>query len=135
MQQHHIIAVFIGFQQAQKFVVLPGQAARQHALAWLAGCAVLAFATAPLAATVDGSSTTLLLARPVLRDGTSPTTLPIIEQIGLYATGIDSSWANDVRLRLVAWRTPRAVYWISNTLLLSLTEKQMLAIARSVRAL
>jgi polyisoprenyl-teichoic acid--peptidoglycan teichoic acid transferase len=39
------------------------------------------------------------------------------------------------RLRLVAWRTPKAVYWISNTLLLSLTEKQMLAIARSVRAL
>jgi polyisoprenyl-teichoic acid--peptidoglycan teichoic acid transferase len=39
------------------------------------------------------------------------------------------------RLRLVAWRTPKAVYWISNTLLLSLTERQMLAIARSVRAL
>jgi LCP family protein required for cell wall assembly len=39
------------------------------------------------------------------------------------------------RLRLVAWRTNKAVYWISNTLLLSLTEKQMLAIARSVRAL
>ncbi|MEA2402112.1 MAG: polyisoprenyl-teichoic acid--peptidoglycan teichoic acid transferase [Thermoleophilaceae bacterium] len=39
------------------------------------------------------------------------------------------------RLRLVAWRTPQAVYWISNTLLLSLDEKQMLAIARSVRAL
>lgn len=39
------------------------------------------------------------------------------------------------RLRLVAWRTSRAVYWISNTLLLSLNEKQMLAIARSVRAL
>jgi LCP family protein required for cell wall assembly len=39
------------------------------------------------------------------------------------------------RLRLVAWRTKKAVYWISNTLLLSLTEKQMLAIARSVRAL
>jgi polyisoprenyl-teichoic acid--peptidoglycan teichoic acid transferase len=39
------------------------------------------------------------------------------------------------RLRLVAWRTPKAVYWISNTLLLSLDEKQMLAIARSVRAL
>ena len=37
------------------------------------------------------------------------------------------------RLRLVAWRTPKAVYWISNTLLLSLDEKQMLAIARSVR--
>jgi LCP family protein required for cell wall assembly len=39
------------------------------------------------------------------------------------------------RLRLVAWRTPKALYWISNTLLLSLDEKQMLAIARSVRSL
>ena len=39
------------------------------------------------------------------------------------------------RLRLVAWHTPKAVYWISNTLLQSLDEKQMLAIARSVRAL
>jgi LCP family protein required for cell wall assembly len=39
------------------------------------------------------------------------------------------------RLRLVAWRTPKALYWISNTMLLSLDEKQMLAIARSVRAL
>ena len=39
------------------------------------------------------------------------------------------------RLRLVAWRTPQAVYWISNTLLLSLTEKQMIEIAKSSRAL
>jgi hypothetical protein len=39
------------------------------------------------------------------------------------------------RLRLVAWRTPKGVYWISNTLLLSVGEKQMLAIARSVQAL
>ncbi len=37
------------------------------------------------------------------------------------------------RLRLVAWRTPRAAYWISNTLLQTLTEKQMMGIARSVR--
>jgi LCP family protein required for cell wall assembly len=37
------------------------------------------------------------------------------------------------RLRLVAWRTPKAVYWISNTLLLTLSERQMLAIARSMR--
>jgi len=36
-------------------------------------------------------------------------------------------------LRLVAWRTPRAVYWVSNTLLLSLSNKQMLGIARSLR--
>ena len=37
------------------------------------------------------------------------------------------------RLRLVAWRTPKAAYWISNTLLQTLTDKQMLAIARSAR--
>jgi polyisoprenyl-teichoic acid--peptidoglycan teichoic acid transferase len=39
------------------------------------------------------------------------------------------------RLRLVAWRTPRAVYWIANTLLQTLSERQMLAIARSTRRL
>lgn len=38
-------------------------------------------------------------------------------------------------LRLIAWRTPRGVYWISNTLLESLSEKQMIAIARSAREL
>ncbi len=37
------------------------------------------------------------------------------------------------RLRLVAWRTPRAVYWVSNTLSQKLTNKQMLAIARSLK--
>jgi LCP family protein required for cell wall assembly len=36
------------------------------------------------------------------------------------------------RLRLVAWRTARAVYWVSNTLLRSLSEKQMLALASSL---
>jgi LCP family protein required for cell wall assembly len=36
------------------------------------------------------------------------------------------------RLRLVAWRTPRAVYWVSNTLLQSLTNRQMLGLARSL---
>jgi LCP family protein required for cell wall assembly len=35
------------------------------------------------------------------------------------------------RLRIVAWRTPRAVYWVSNTLLRTLTNRQMLALARS----
>jgi hypothetical protein len=39
------------------------------------------------------------------------------------------------RLRLVAWRTRNAVYWVSNTLLLTLDERQMLAIARSARKL
>jgi LCP family protein required for cell wall assembly len=36
------------------------------------------------------------------------------------------------RLRAVAWRTPRAVYWVSNTLSLQLTNKQMLGTARSL---
>ena len=35
------------------------------------------------------------------------------------------------RLRLVAWRTPKAVYWISNTLMRTLTNTQMLALAAS----
>jgi hypothetical protein len=39
------------------------------------------------------------------------------------------------RLRLAAWRTRRAVYWVSNTLLQSLSERQMLAIAKSARKL
>jgi LCP family protein required for cell wall assembly len=37
------------------------------------------------------------------------------------------------RLRLVAWKTPRAAYWVSNTLLQTLSAKQMMAIARSAR--
>jgi LCP family protein required for cell wall assembly len=36
------------------------------------------------------------------------------------------------RLRLVAWRTPRAVYWVSNSLSETLSSKQILAIARSL---
>jgi hypothetical protein len=36
------------------------------------------------------------------------------------------------RLRAVAWRTPRAVYWVSNSLSLKLTNKQMLGLARSL---
>lgn len=36
------------------------------------------------------------------------------------------------RLRLVSWTTPRGVYWVSNTLSKTLTNRQMLAIARSL---
>jgi LCP family protein required for cell wall assembly len=39
------------------------------------------------------------------------------------------------RLRIVAWRTPRAVYWVSNTLTQSLSTRQMLGIACSLRRL
>ena len=36
------------------------------------------------------------------------------------------------KLRLVAWRTPQAVYWLSNTLSLDLSNDQMLGIAASL---
>jgi LCP family protein required for cell wall assembly len=39
------------------------------------------------------------------------------------------------RLRLIAWRTSAAVYWVSNTLLETLTNHQMYGIARSLRRL
>jgi polyisoprenyl-teichoic acid--peptidoglycan teichoic acid transferase len=41
-------------------------------------------------------------------------------------------FADGNRLALVAWRTPRAAYWVSNTLSRTLTNAQMLAIARSL---
>jgi hypothetical protein len=38
------------------------------------------------------------------------------------------------RLRLVAWQTGQGSYWVSNTLLQTLEEEEMLGIARSLRA-
>ncbi|MEA2150917.1 MAG: polyisoprenyl-teichoic acid--peptidoglycan teichoic acid transferase [Solirubrobacteraceae bacterium] len=37
------------------------------------------------------------------------------------------------RIRLIAWRTPKAAYWVSNTLSQKLTNKQMMDIARSLQ--
>ena len=39
------------------------------------------------------------------------------------------------RLRLVAWQTQRAVYWVSNSLSETVSNRQMLAIARSLTTL
>jgi LCP family protein required for cell wall assembly len=39
------------------------------------------------------------------------------------------------RLRLVAWKTKRAVYWVSNTLTQTVNEDQMIAIAASLKRL
>jgi polyisoprenyl-teichoic acid--peptidoglycan teichoic acid transferase len=39
------------------------------------------------------------------------------------------------RLRLVAWRTKRGVYWVSNTLTQTIDEDQMIAIAASLKRL
>jgi LCP family protein required for cell wall assembly len=44
-------------------------------------------------------------------------------------------YADGSRLRLVAWKSGRSVYWISNTLLLSLSNSQMLSIAASTKHL
>jgi hypothetical protein len=41
-------------------------------------------------------------------------------------------FANGSKLTTVAWRTPRAVYWISNTLTDDLTNQQIVAIAASL---
>ena len=41
-------------------------------------------------------------------------------------------FADGGRIRRVAWRTRRAVYWVSNTLTRSLSNGQMLAIAASL---
>jgi LCP family protein required for cell wall assembly len=39
------------------------------------------------------------------------------------------------RLKIVAWRTRRGTYWVSNTLLRTLNNRQMLALARTARTL
>ena len=36
------------------------------------------------------------------------------------------------KIRLIAWETPKAVYWVSNTLQQKLTNRQMMDIARSL---
>jgi LCP family protein required for cell wall assembly len=41
-------------------------------------------------------------------------------------------YRDGTRLRMVAWKTDRAAYWVSNTLLRSLTNQQMLGVARSL---
>jgi polyisoprenyl-teichoic acid--peptidoglycan teichoic acid transferase len=41
-------------------------------------------------------------------------------------------FANGSKLNVVAWKTPRGVYWISNTLTDDLTNRQMVAIAASL---
>jgi hypothetical protein len=37
------------------------------------------------------------------------------------------------KLRLIAWKTDKGVYWVSNTLSKSLTNAQMMDIARSLQ--
>ena len=40
-------------------------------------------------------------------------------------------YANGSKLSLVAWRTPQAVYWVSNTLTDNISNSQLVALAAS----
>ncbi|MEA2303334.1 MAG: polyisoprenyl-teichoic acid--peptidoglycan teichoic acid transferase [Solirubrobacteraceae bacterium] len=62
-------------------------------------------------------------APPILTKGTDT-----VRMAGrTYKVAYDGS-----RIRTVAWRTPRGVYWVSNSLLGRLTNRQMLGVARSL---
>ena len=41
---------------------------------------------------------------------------------------------NGDRLRLVGWKTKRGSYWVSNTLLQTLSAREMIGVARSLKA-
>jgi hypothetical protein len=62
--------------------------------------------------------------RPPILDDPDSTTTIAGRRFRLYRDGR--------RIRLVAWETRRAVYWVSNTLTSSLTNRQMLATAESL---
>jgi LCP family protein required for cell wall assembly len=70
--------------------------------------------------------------------GTSWQTPPILngphESHTIHGRQYDYYW-DGTRLRLVAWHSRGAVYWISNTLLLTLSNKQMTAIATGTKHL
>jgi LCP family protein required for cell wall assembly len=70
--------------------------------------------------------------------GTTFTNAPLLDQPHSSRTIRGrkySLYADGSRLRLVAWRSGKSVYWISNTLLLSLSNSQMLSIAASTKHL
>ena len=61
---------------------------------------------------------------PPILDGTHQTARMAGRSYRVYYDG--------ARIRLVAWHTPKGVYWVSNTLSRDLTNRQMLGIARSL---
>jgi LCP family protein required for cell wall assembly len=62
---------------------------------------------------------------PPILDDPSATVVRDGRRLKVYRDG--------TRVRLVAWRTRRAVYWVSNTLTQSLSSRQMIGIAASLR--
>jgi len=71
--------------------------------------------------------------------GTSWTDPPILKDPSADSPTVDGKklelFYDGKKLRTVAWRTPHAVYWVSNTLQDELTNDQMLAIAGSLTRL
>jgi polyisoprenyl-teichoic acid--peptidoglycan teichoic acid transferase len=70
--------------------------------------------------------------------GTTFTNAPILDQAHRSRTIRGRKfliYPDGSRIRLIAWKTGHSVYWISNTLLQSLSNKQMLAIAASTKHL
>jgi LCP family protein required for cell wall assembly len=70
--------------------------------------------------------------------GTTFTDAPILDQAHRSRTIRGRKfdiYPDGSRIRMVAWRSGKSVYWISNTLLQSLTNKQMLSIAASTKHL
>jgi hypothetical protein len=71
-------------------------------------------------------------------EGTDWLTPPILDgshETQTIAGRTYSLYVDGSHLRVVSWKSDDAVYWINNTLLDSLTNRQMLAIAESTRAL
>ena len=74
-----------------------------------------------------GVQGTTWLDPPILKNPSADSRTVNGKKLDLYYDG--------KRLRIVAWRTPRAVYWISNTLEKRLTNEQMLGVAGSLTRL
>jgi len=66
-------------------------------------------------------------------DWMSPPILAGNHQTQTIAGRTYSLYVDGSHLRIVAWQTARAVYWVNNTLLDSLSNQQMLAIAQSTQ--
>ena len=78
--------------------------------------------------------------RPVLRDRGNRLDVPADPlrrrtRRGRSPGASYSLYVDGSHLRVVSWQTSKAVYWVNNTLLDSLTNQQMLAIAQSTRPL
>ncbi len=66
-------------------------------------------------------------------DWTNPPILKQPSELHNYGIRVLEYFYSGRHLRLIAWRSPHAVYWLSNTLTDSLSNREMIAIARAAR--